>query len=531
MVVSDIRAIICQCLLAFAVLCGGVSLHARQKPLDPPAGLPEEMLPAWTAAAEFLSGQNMACERLRLRYTGKNVAAFEDVRAKSFAWVDTKGLRILAYGSGNRMWDGKVKEESPVSLLFGQYNASFPTLTSASGAAGPLMQGIVYSQDKPYNDLFPALDGRRCAAGCGAVALAEILTYYRHPSEPEGRGVLKSAAGDTTVVFDGGPIGWPAPAMPELMLRCAASIRTKAGAKNSSSRMVDIQSALICNWHYRPSCKYYQRIPLERMLGMIRRELDAGRPVILGGGDHSFVCDGYRGNFLHLVFGWGGYCDGYYLEDSEIMPFDEILCRIEPMREAGDSLEVNVRKAGTLAAQIPEDIRGRLGHLKVSGKLDGRDIALIRSMAGAGDFPGMLTSLDMSGAKIVGGSEAYFSEDASGMTVYSAAFNPILGAIPGSAREWDVASMTEQEWKAFCARRLNYGDGYRITRDTGGTNIEYYTRKGVVGEKMFAGCAALRTVILPDSAIKIEDSAFLDCFSLQHVFQRGVEVPFSGQSR
>ena len=44
-------------------------------------------------------------------------------------------------------------------------------------------------------------------------------------------------------------------------------------------------------------------------------------------------------------------------------------------------------------------------------------------------------------------------------------------------------------------------------------------------------CAALRTVILPDSAIKIEDNAFLDCFSLQHVFQRGVEVPVSGQCR
>jgi hypothetical protein len=31
-----------------------------------------------------------------------------------------------------------------------------------------------------------------------------------------------------------------------------------------------------------------------------------------GTGGHSFVCDGYQGDYFHFNWGWGGACDGYY---------------------------------------------------------------------------------------------------------------------------------------------------------------------------------------------------------------------------
>lgn len=51
---------------------------------------------------------------------------------------------------------------------------------------------------------------------------------------------------------------------------------------------------------------------------LMQAELDSNRPVIYSGfneeAGHAFVLDGYTDqNYYHVNWGWGGYCDGYFL--------------------------------------------------------------------------------------------------------------------------------------------------------------------------------------------------------------------------
>ena len=61
------------------------------------------------------------------------------------------------------------------------------------------------------------------------------------------------------------------------------------------------------------------------------------------------------------------------------------------------ALDVTLKKAGTLASVIPEERYLTVTRLKVSGKIRGEDIALLRRMA----TEGMLMDLDLADARIV----------------------------------------------------------------------------------------------------------------------------------
>ncbi len=510
----------------------GMQTARENLQLEPPENTPEEYRNAWAAAAAFLEGLGQPCERLRFRYGDGRVAAFEDYRNKCYAWVDVRLSEIVAYGIGTRMWSGKKDGDGPVADIFQAYGTASASASHSvagtnpaapdSGASGQLPGLRSFAQNAPYNALIPGISGKKCISGCGSVALAEILSFYRYPEQAEGTGRLFIQDRDSTLALGGRIIDWNNPDMPELILRCAASIHTRLGLRNSSSSIIDLRAALICNWHYSPTSTYLGNIPFERMLRIVRSEIDAGRPVVLGGGDHSFLCDGYRGDFLHFIWGWNGYCDGYYDAARAELPFDEILFGIEPLREPGDSISVHVRKAGTLASLIPENQRNTISYLKVSGKLDGADIALIRTMAGApsesgSTAHGILTGLDLSEARIMGGKSAYLVQEASGRTMSSSMQNLLVGTIPGTTREWNLGMMDEKEWKQFCALRLNRGDGYRITRDMGATSIEYFTQTDVIGESMFSDCSNLRTVWLPANIYKIKRYAFGNCRALEQL--------------
>ena len=84
--------------------------------------------------------------------------------------------------------------------------------------------------------------------------------------------------------------------------------------------------------------------------------------------------------------------------DCRKASLQECLTFMRPMcPESAHALEVTLKKAGTLAAAIPEDLRLKVTRLKVSGKIQGQDVALLRRMA----TEGMLMDLDRSDARNV----------------------------------------------------------------------------------------------------------------------------------
>ena len=161
---------------------------------------------------------------------------------------------------------------------------------------------------------------------------------------------------------------------------------------------------------------------------MINQNLDNRFPVLVTGGEHSFLCDGRNGDFYHFNLGWRGDANGYYrflvddkvdedLLETPIM--QEIVCDIRPSRENRDArLALTLPKPGMLATisanqSIPKE---QVTRLKLSGLLNGDDIALLRRMAGATDgwnreavrignenarWTGQLAFLDLSDATFV----------------------------------------------------------------------------------------------------------------------------------
>lgn len=53
----------------------------------------------------------------------------------------------------------------------------------------PLLDGILWGQDDPYNSFCPEVEGEKCPTGCVATALAQIMNYHKWPER--GNGYIK----------------------------------------------------------------------------------------------------------------------------------------------------------------------------------------------------------------------------------------------------------------------------------------------------------------------------------------------------
>ena len=116
---------------------------------------------------------------------------------------------------------------------------------------------------------------------------------------------------------------------------------------------------------------------------------------------------------------------------------------------------INVTTAGKLPTLLPQNERGYVVNLTLTGKLNGTDFNILRAMA----TDQKLQVLDLSGANIVSGGESYYS---------------------------------------------NYG-------------TDYYTNNNEFGYSLFKGCKKIQKVVLPNSLVTIGQSAFWYCTSLKTI--------------
>lgn len=471
---------------------------------------------AWITARDFLKQKGEDCKELEWGYSRGNVHSFYDPGRNAFVWVGSSG--VVAYGIDATTWDGK--NEDMAGRLFNAYGAE-RYVAIPEGTVNPLLGDIAYAQNGEFCKGFPVARFRgrdsTCVAGCGAVALAQVLRYYGPAVHPSGKGQL-SMDGVPPIPVNMHEIDWDSLRVNELMYLSAASVQTHLSPVNSESSLSLFRHALIGSWGFSPRCRYQQELPLDEIAKQVCSDLDAGRPVILGGEGHTFICDGYKDGFLHFNFGWKGHCNGWYrLPEGISLP--ECLTNIRPMLpEYDNALEVTLKKAGALAASIPEDSCLTVTRLKISGKIRGEDVALLRRMA----TEGMLMDLDLSDARIVGNgilrSQPYAERDAAGMTFSTQYHHILFGDIPGTEEEWRIDTITDVQWKEMSLRGLTKGSDWSLVRDENGIRVRYYTRSDVIGTLMFADCENLISLRLPKTITGIEDNAFWKCFCLEHLY-------------
>lgn len=194
-------------------------------------------------------------------------------------------------------------------------------------------------------------------SGCVATAMAQLIRFYRYPSEPNDsavsslsgrRGFTIKVDGDESTAYlkggdsNGGPYMWH---LMELTPDCSTALarRQAIGAlcydtgisanmeytrDGSSANLYYARESLLSTFQYSNAISgWYYDYPTKTFLNlgskltnMVNPNLDAGHPVILGltgpPGGHAVLADGYGYNFstlyYHLNMGWSGNHDAYY---------------------------------------------------------------------------------------------------------------------------------------------------------------------------------------------------------------------------
>lgn len=196
----------------------------------------------------------------------------------------------------------------------------------------PLLGDILWDQMVPFNGMTPG----HAPIGCVATATAQIMRHWRYPDHAVGTyGYMCPGFGYLEHDFNY-PLDWDAmPVAPNgtpdnriqaqpnatiarFIYGLAVAIEMKFGYQGSGTTHDKVVPALIRHYGY---SKEIQRVTAEEAgsawAGLIKRELDAGRPVLHGGsgsgGGHSFVCDGYtESDLFHFNWGWSGTSNGWY---------------------------------------------------------------------------------------------------------------------------------------------------------------------------------------------------------------------------
>ena len=185
-----------------------------------------------------------------------------------------------------------------------------------------------------YNSLCPTMSGPcdHAEVGCVAVAMGQIMHYWRYPSTGWGSqsytnsGIAVSADfGSTTYDWDHMPDSLTEnateaeiEAVATLLYHCGVSVKMYYTTNGSGASSSDVPNALYRYFSYSKQAHREQRSDYddETWLSMLKHDLDLQRPVIYSGsgdqGAHAFVCDGYDdNNLLHFNWGWG-VANGYF---------------------------------------------------------------------------------------------------------------------------------------------------------------------------------------------------------------------------
>ena len=504
---------------------------------------------------------------LQLIVSEEDLYVFEDRRHRCFCIVGNKkiwpliGEPVLAYSTEGALY---VKgDERNFDLLMQPFRQQIEALkkgnaeNDGSGVASvtntlyqrkhntiaPLLGGVQWGQGSPYNLVSPTFDGKKTLVGCVPLAVALILNYHQWPEQ--GCSHVYYQARDKKIYqvdyadfrpdwksykprYESNDTTGTLKELSKILTFLGLSIDADFKVGSTSAVVNKVKHTMCNNLGYSGRLHHYVNLTDMQTEALLHYELDHQRPCIVSCGGHSFVCDGYKGDFMHYNLGWSGHYNGYYrlrlgqFEEAErpMILVKQLLAGIEPKREEMRR-EVTLQKAGTLQQMLSEEEQQQVTAMKISGPLNSADIRLIRKMAGAvegfslNDWQGgSLTRLDLSEATITNDKEPYLKRRLSGGRTHR---YTTQSGVTKTVR-YDYEKMTEGEWRDFKRDIGDVQDGYFYTRsDDNHCWINYPCQKNCIGAYMFLGCSSLQSVNLPVNTRTIGEFAFYDCCSLQTI--------------
>ena len=194
-------------------------------------------------------------------------------------------------------------------------------VTWAQNSMEPMVMAS-WHQSAPFNNECP----NGSAAGCGAIAVAQILNYYKMPTHGYGRATyenvdvdFESRTIDWANVRDSYPHGMysavEGAAVAGLVYQVGAAMKMKYGSSSSPHNYPSMMWGLQHYLHFSPQSRYRHRhyYSTAEWIEMLNAELQNGHPVFYRGDHtrpgmsmvgHMYVVDGSDGNGLyHFNFG------------------------------------------------------------------------------------------------------------------------------------------------------------------------------------------------------------------------------------
>jgi hypothetical protein len=209
------------------------------------------------------------------------------------------------------------------------------TVYSLTGAVAPLLktqwhQGTYCNTACPADPRGP--DGH-VLAGCVAVALGQIMKYYRYPASGSASMQYTPATnpqyGQQYVDFSRSSYQWDA--MPDtvtgynaplakLLYDCGVAVVMDYGP-DASGAVTGIAVPQAMATYFKYAMPRVLRMELTSAWeDSLKKFLNASSPILYSARStstgHAFVCDGYEtvngANYFHMNWGWGGAADGYF---------------------------------------------------------------------------------------------------------------------------------------------------------------------------------------------------------------------------
>ena len=370
---------------------GGNAMMAQEVSIDVAKSRTLDFLSRQSIGPKFAKGTPSSTD-LNLAYTSKSEAktcfyVFNVGEDNGFviAGGDEAALEILGYcdhGSFDydtanpafKWWLDQYTEQ----IAHADASTSSPRKAKAQTAERNSIEPLIktkWYQSYPYNSEIPGNESNRNRyyTGCVATSMAQVMKYWEHPKQGTGSHsyVINDHSGDSrsyeanfgATTYDWGnmiekySIGSQevnyteeeAKAVGTLMYHAGVSVDMRYTTDQCWAYPHAIPPALINYFGYDKSIsnelrKYYSD---EAWSDIIYNELNEHRPVLYGGGGHSFICDGYdaENDMFSFNWGWNGGDDGYYaLNGSTFSSFltsgAHIQLNVKPAVEGSESEEV-----------------------------------------------------------------------------------------------------------------------------------------------------------------------------------------------
>lgn len=356
-----------------------------------------------------------------------------------------------------------------------------------------------WGQHYPFNLLCPETDNNNGEntyklAGCGPVAMAQVVNYHRYPSmSPDGKYEYDWSQMFHSLTSNVQKEGIVAVA--KLISDCGVSSFTEYGDERSSTSLSYIMGAMKRLFGYSNYMSIYNRSDFETpkrdslYRQLIFSELKAGRPVLYRGTNekgegHLFIIDGCKKGKVHVNMGWGGNDNGYY-ELSDLRGYGQqhwMLVDVADNSYQAETKEVTINEGGTLVKLLTPEERLTTRHIKLKGKMNGIDFFTLREMS----KKGLLRTVDMEQVEMEALPDTAFSD-----CYYLSHF-----VAPRTLKRIGNRSF-------FRCRNLNYA--------------VFHDGLQEVGNAAFSGCENLLAVRLPSTTTKIGYNAYTSCNTLLSV--------------